>query len=231
MLSSYHLNDKTSRPSPELGATGFMKGLPDKVRDGLIGRGQNRKFAKGQIIQQRGDPGTEFWYVEAGTVQVGRYSEDGDWVMFAVLGKGESFGEQAFLGEFPRMVDAIAGTDCSVTRIGEAELEHLLNTQPGAARVLLKTMAHTLQDAFNMVEAGRRLSTIERLAQVLARQCGHAADIEINMTQQELADLVGVSRVSLGKALSELEDRKLLIRGYGKLTIPNGRDLKGLVSS
>ena len=230
MQSSYHLKEKPSPSSPQLGATGFMKGIPDNVRLELIERGQNIKFAKGQIIQYRGDPGTEFWYVETGSVQIGRYSEDGDWIMFAVLGEGESFGEQAFLGEFPRMVDAIAGTDCEVIRIGEAELEHLLNTQPGAARVLLKTMAHTVQEAFNLVEAGRRLSTIEHLAMALSRQCGHMRDVDINMTQQELADLIGVSRVSLGKALAELERQKLVVRGYGKLTIPDGRDLIQLVS-
>ncbi|GAB5488465.1 MAG: Crp/Fnr family transcriptional regulator [Parasphingorhabdus sp.] len=224
------MNEKLLSVPSQLGATGFMKALPADVRTGLMERGQNRAFARGQIIQQRGDPGTEFWHVMSGTVQIGRYSEDGEWTMFAVLGAGESFGEQAFLGEFPRMVDAVAGSDCTVIRIGEAELQHLLDTKPQAARILLKTMAHTVQQVFDLVEAERRLSTQERLAQALARLCGKMNNFDIHMTQQELADLIGVSRVSLGKALSDLADKKMVVRGYGKLTIPSYEDLMNLVS-
>ena len=230
MQSSYHL-DKKSSSGPELiGATGFMKGLPNDVRNELLERGQSQYFVRGQLIQQRGDPGTEFWYVETGTVQIGCYSEDGDWIMFAVLGAGESFGEQAFLGEFPRMVDAIASADSNIIRIGEVELQNLLDTEPRSARILLKTMAHMLQQAFDLIEAGRRLSTAERLVQALANQCGDELDVEINLTQQELADLIGVSRVSLGKALSILEEQDLVRRGYGKLTVPDGKKLGGYVA-
>ncbi|MEP2988545.1 MAG: Crp/Fnr family transcriptional regulator [Parasphingorhabdus sp.] len=229
MQSSYHLKDKSSRASSELGATGFMKGLPESVANGLVERGRSIDFAKGQMIQQRGDPGTEFWHIKSGTVQIGRFSENGDWILFAVLGEGESFGEQAFLGEFPRMVDAIASSDCEIIKIGEAELQHLLETQADAARILLKTMAYTVQQTFDLVEAGRRLSTVERLAQALARQCGSAREAEINMTQQDLADLIGVSRVSLGKALSELERKNLIVRGYGKLVVSNSDALVQLV--
>ena len=230
MQTRYHLDGDTVTGSSELGATGFMQGLPEEIRRGLVERGRKIDFSKGQIIQQRGDKGSEYWYIENGLVQIGRFSEDGDLTLFAVLGADESFGEQAFLGEFPRMVDAIAASDCTIIRIGEAELQHLLDTQPRAARVLLKTMAHMVQQAFDLVEAGRRLSTVERLAQALARQTGYEMNAEIVMTQQDLADLIGVSRVSLGKALAELEDRGLVKRGYGKLVVPDGQQLAKIAS-
>ena len=92
-------------------------------------------------------------------------------------------------------------------------------------------MIHMLQQqAFDLIEAGRRLSTAERLVQALANQCGDELDVEINLTQQELADLIGVSRVSLGKALSNLEKQDLVRRGYGKLTVPDGKKLGGYVA-
>jgi len=221
MQMSYHLKHNANQLPSSLGATGFMKGLSAEIRQGLIKKGRKLQFGKGQIIQQRGDEGSEFWYIESGSVQIGRFSEDGELTLFTMIEAGESFGEQAFLGEFPRMVDAIAATECTVIRIGEAELQHLLETQPRAARILLKTMAHALQEAFDLVEAGRRLSTVQRLAQALVRQCGNAPHATINMTQQELADLIGVSRVSLGKALAELDIQGLVHRGYGKLSIPD----------
>lgn len=207
---------------PALGATGFMSGLPTAVRDRLLARGHKQHFAKGQIIQQHGDHAHEFWYIESGSVQIGRFSEAGRLTLFARLGAGETFGELAFIGEFPRAVDAIAGSDSVLVRIGENELQNLLTDNPATARLLLRTMALTVQDAFNMIEASRNFSTVERTADALLRLCGdQQGEIIIAITQQELADLIGVSRVSLGKSLAELEKRGLIARAYGGIAISN----------
>ncbi|MEO0441200.1 MAG: Crp/Fnr family transcriptional regulator [Pseudomonadota bacterium] len=212
--------------SSTMGATGFVAGLPTDVRNKLLGAGRPRTFGKGEIIQQRGDPGREFWHIESGSVQVGRYSIDGRLTLFALLGPGETFGEQAFLGEFPRMVDAIAGSEAVLIRIGEAELGSLIGSDPQAARILLKTMAHMVQQAFDLVDASRNLSTIDRTRQTLFRLCGgQDRDIAVPVTQQELADLVGVSRVSLGKALAELETMGVITRSYGKIIISDRQAL------
>ncbi|SIN86547.1 cAMP-binding domain of CRP or a regulatory subunit of cAMP-dependent protein kinases [Parasphingorhabdus marina DSM 22363] len=212
--------------SSTMGATGFVAGLPADVRDRLLGAGRRRSFAKGEIIQQRGDPGREFWHIESGSVQIGRYSVDGRLTLFALLGPGESFGEQAFLGEFPRMVDAMAGSEAVLIRIGEAELQALIESDPRAARILLKTMARMVQQAFDLVEASRNLSAIDRTRQALFRLCGgQDKDIAVPVTQQELADLVGVSRVSLGKALGELESQGAIRRKYGKIIVSGRSEL------
>lgn len=202
-----------------------MRALPDDVRLRLIGHGQTCQFSKGQLIQQRGDEGSEFWYINSGTVQIGRFTLDGDLTLFTVLGPEDSFGEQAFLGEFPRMVDAIAGSDCELVRIGELELNTLIASDASTARILLKTMAQTLQQAFDLIEAGRRLNTEDRLVQALRQLCGQGVDIIVPATQQELANLVGVSRVSLGKALAKLESQGLISRGYGKILIADSKNL------
>lgn len=207
---------------PPLAGTGFISGLPDDVRQSLLACGQIRNFAKGQLIQQRGDHAHEFWYVQSGSVQIGRYSADGNLTLFALLGPGETFGELAFLGEFGRTVDAIAGMETQLVRIGEAEFQKLIASDSGAARLLFRTMALTLQEVFDLLEAGRNLSTDQKLAQALLRLCGEQEEeIIVPVTQQELADLVGVSRISVGKALSRLEAAGVLIRQYGEIAIPS----------
>lgn len=199
-------------------AAGFVTALPDDIRRRLLEHGNLRQFTRGELIQQRGDAGKEFWYIKSGSVQVGRYSVDGKLMIFAMLGPGESFGEQAFLGEFPRMVDAIAGSDTLLIRIGEAELQAAIASDARVARILLKAMAHMVQQAFDLIEAGRNLSTVDRLAQALLGLCGEGErQVSIPITQQDLADLVGVSRVSLGKALEKLEQSGDIERHYGKI--------------
>ncbi|WP_417615710.1 Crp/Fnr family transcriptional regulator [Parasphingorhabdus sp.] len=214
-----------------LAGTGFVMALPDNVRRDLLARGQARVFERGQIIQQRGDAARAFWYIESGSVQIGRYGIDGRLILFALLGAGETFGELAFMGEFPRTVDAIAGSDCTLIRIGDSELQSLMDSDPAVTRLLLKTMALTVQQAFNLIEASRNLSVPQRLAQALLQLCGDQADgAAIMVTQQDLADLVGVSRVSVGKALTGLQEAGMVEPGYGCVTIRDGTALRDMVS-
>tara|TARA_R110001606_G_scaffold31158_2_gene95407 strand:+ start:879 stop:1544 length:666 start_codon:yes stop_codon:yes gene_type:complete len=212
-----------------MAGTGFVMALPETVRGALLGRGQARSFAKGQIIQQRGDTAKEFWYVESGSVQIGRYGVGGRLTLFALLSAGDAFGELAFMGEFPRTVDAIAGSECTLIRIGDSELQSLMDSDPAITRLLLKTMALTVQQAFNLIESSRNLSVPQRLAQALLQLCGDQEDgAEIMATQQDLADLVGVSRVSLGKALTRLQVAGVIEPGYGFLTIRDGAALRDI---
>ena len=218
-------------PTP-LAGTGFVKGLPEAIRSDLLARGQLRTFTKGQIIQQRGDVAKEFWYIESGLVQVGRYGVDGRWTLFALIDAGDTFGELAFMGEFPRTVDAIAGSNCRLIRIGQSELQSLMNADPAVIGLLLKTMALTVQEAFNLIESSRNLSVPQRLAQALLQLCGERDDgTQIMVTQQDLADLVGVSRVSLGKAVAKLQKAGLVELGYGAVTIRDRVALRDMVSA
>lgn len=209
-------------PAPIAG-TGFVKALPEAIRSDLLARGQVRNFARGQIIQQRGDEAKEFWFIETGSVQVGRYGMDGRLTLFALIGAGDTFGELAFLGEFPRTVDAIAGSDCRLIRIGQSELQSLMDSDPAVIGLLLKTMALTVQESFDLIEFSRNLSVPQRLAQALLQLSGDRPQVRV--TQQDLADLVGVSRVSLGKAVAKLEQAGMIEPGYGSVTI---RDRAGL---
>ena len=215
-------------PTPMAG-TGFVMALPERVRRDLLARGQARSFARGQIIQQRGDAAREFWYIESGSVQIGRYGVDGRLTLFALIGAGDTFGELAFMGEFPRTVDAIAGTECTLIRIGDSELQSLMDSDPAVTRLLLKTMALTVQEAFDLIESSRSLSVPQRLAQALLQLCGDQGDgAEIMATQQDLADLVGVSRVSLGKALAKLQSAAMIEPGYGSVTIRDRAALRAM---
>ena len=92
-------------------------------------------------------------------------------------------------------------------------------------------MALTVQHAFNLIEASRNLSVPQRLAQALLQLSGNQDDgAEITATQQDLADLVGVSRVSLGKALTGLQEAGMVEPGYGQVTIRDGMALRDMVA-
>lgn len=226
MKKIYHFSDS------DVAGTGYLAALPEDIRRRLLKHGRSRQFAKGELIQQRGDAGGEFWYIQSGSVQIGRYSVDGKLNIFALLAQGASFGEQAFLGEFPRMVDAIAGSDAILIQIGEAEFQRAIASDASVARILLKAMAHMLQHTFDLLEAGRSLTAVQRLAQALIRFCKDGdREVTVPVTQQELADLIGVSRVTLGKALEKLEQSACIERQYGKIIVRDQPGLRQIASS
>lgn len=222
MLRGLQLGKSRQYSKSTFAAAGFVSMLPDDVRRRLLDQGSVRRFAKGELILQRGDTAREFWYIESGVVQIGRYSVDGKLTLFALLGPGESFGEQGFLGEFPRMVDAIAGNETRLIEIGEAELLAAIESDASVARIMLKAMANMVQQAFDLIDAGRNLSTVERVSQALLQlRSEEDSDVAIPVTQQELSELVGVSRISLGKALGRLETAGVIKRHYGRIMVPD----------
>lgn len=200
--------------------TGFAESLPETLRANLISHGTRKRFANGQVIRLRGDAAREFWIVEDGAVHIGRFTASGNFLLFLVVGPGDSFGEVAFLGNMSRTVDLVAAADTVLIEIAERQLTDLLRSSEDAARIMLKTLARTIKLNFDLLEHGRGRTGIQRLSAALHTLCGSAtAPFTISVKQQELADLVGLSRVSLGKALRVLEQRGIAKRGYGQIEV------------
>ena len=85
----------------------------------------------------------------------------------------------------------------------------------GWAELLLRSLGRQLAVSLDIIDAERRLPVAERLARLLAAMAADAADgMTVRATQQQLADLLGVSRVTLGAALRDLAARGTIERGY-----------------
>ena len=217
MQRSYHLPENSSNTAPlniqttplQFGVAGFVEALPEDLRTRLLSKARRIDFAKDTMIQSQGAAGHEFWYIRSGNVHIGRHSRDGNFHIFGALRAGQSFGEQAFLGEFPRLVDAVAASDCT-----------LLREDGSTARLLLKAMAQIVQTVFDTLETSRTETTVMRTARALLAQCSSKSGSQsLALTQQSLADIIGVSRVSMGKALKTLTHLDLIISGYGSIEV------------
>lgn len=194
--------------------------LSTAERERLAALAPVRRFSDGQFVQYQGDPGDAFWAVIEGNVLVGRYAEDGAFTAFAILGPGDLFGELAFFTGVPRQVDAIASGPARLIAIDRPLLRMLMTADIGWAELLLRSLGRQLAVALDIIDAERRLSTADRLARLLAAMAGDAPDgVTVRATQQQLADLLGVSRVTLGAALRELTARGLVARGYGHIRV------------
>ena len=185
---------------------------------------REQRFSGGQFIQHQGDTGDAFWAVIEGHVTIGRHSDDGVFTHFAVLGAGDLFGELAFFTGVPRQVDAIADGKAHLIAIDRPLLRRLMEQDIGWAELLLRSLSRQLAGALDIIDSERRLTTTDRLADLLVIMARDSESRDtVCATQQQLGDMLGVSRVTLSAALGklvahgEVERRYRSIRLLGKL--------------
>lgn len=190
----------------------------------LAARARVREFTDGQFVQHQGDPGDAFWAVVVGHVTIGRYSQDGGFTHFGVMGPGDMFGELAFFTGAPRQVDALASGTARLIAIDRPMLRQLMAVDVEWAELLLRSLSRQLAITLDALDAERRLSTPDRLLALLRAMAADTDSSEsrgrVTATQQQLADLLGVSRVTIGAAMRDLAARGLVERGYGFICLP-----------
>jgi CRP/FNR family cyclic AMP-dependent transcriptional regulator len=188
------------------------------ARARLIALGRCRKFSAGQTIWQQGDPSNGFYAVISGSIRSSRSGADGSRSVFAVLGAGDFIGEPACILGAQRAATLEAVADAELVWISEAVFRKTVAKDPELLMLILRSVSHQFHVTVHLVDQGRRLPAVDRLA-IILRSFRTGPDGVIQATHQELADMVGVSRVSLGSALGQLALGGAIQRSYGNVRI------------
>lgn len=194
--------------------------LSPQLQQRLITTSPARPYRVGQIIQQRGERANGFYLIETGSVAVGRYLESGDFRGVAVLGPGDSWGELAMFAERVRVVDAVARSSCAVRFVRQSDFDAALGENPYEYRAMLGVLSAQLQDTLDIMAGIRRGTAHTRVAGLLATLAGSSGQTaRIEITQQELGELLGLTRMTVSGALKELETSGAITRRYGHIEI------------
>lgn len=138
-------------------------------------RHARRRYAKGEPIFLRGDPGGGFYVVERGWVRLVLSSQEGKEFGLDLLGLGACFGELALLDGEPRSADAVAQEDCALLLLRRAEFDAVLAARPEAARALLAVLARRLRRDAELLAEAVFLDVPARLARPAPAHGGAAA--------------------------------------------------------
>ncbi len=216
-LQSKRLRENTSGT---LRVQGMFRGLPSEVREVLMATAIRRFFAPGQLVQHRGDTLDGFWVIEKGQVKAGHYLADGDMQVLIILGAGDSFGELSCLGGFPRVVDVESVGESELLWISDVEFSRAIANSPQVSRALLRSISIQLQEALDNLLVVRKMSPGKRLARILLGMVrGRAAPVALKVRQLELAELVGVTRMTISTSLERMEKMGLIERHYRKIIV------------
>ena len=202
------MDDDVVRQAPLFAA------LDDEASDALRATMSRTDTGRGQVLFHEGDPGDRLYVILDGKIKLTRAAADGRENLLSVLGPGEMFGELSLFDPRPRTASAVAVTDSRLGAIGHDYLRSWLTGRPDVALHLLQALAQRLR-RINDVMAdlvfsdvpGRVAKALLDLSERFGRPTDDGLRVAHDLTQEELAQLVGASRETVNKALADFASR------------------------
>ena len=188
-----------------------------------------RMCPAGALVCRKGEP-VEAWVgIIDGLVKMANVSADGKPTSFTGIGSGGWFGEGSLLKDEPRRYDIVALRESAVAYMPRATFTWLLDTSMPFNRFIITQLNERLGQFIGMVEHDRLLGPEARLARCLASMFNPVlypgVRPSLPISQEEIAQLAGLSRQRANQALQRLEQAGLLRIDYRGITV---RDLAGL---
>jgi CRP/FNR family transcriptional regulator, cyclic AMP receptor protein len=211
----------------------FFADLSEEELQSLSFATKRRTFRSGEVIFHRDDPGQVLYMIKEGKVKICIISPDGQEVSLTVFGKGEVFGEFAILDGLPRSADAVALERVECYTLQRSDFLNAIQKNPKIAISVLEALSKRLRATDDMVEDlifldvyGRVAKKLLELADTHGVKTEEGIIIDVRLTQQELASMVGASRESVNKVLGYFTDKKFISTDKHRITIHRVNDLK-----
>ena len=211
----------------------LFAGLADEDIDELMSVAKRRTFRSGEVIFHREDPGQVLYVIKEGKVKISLISPDGQEISLVVFGKGECFGEFALLDGLPRSADAVAMEKVECYTLQRSDFHKAIMKNPKIAIQVMEVLSKRLRSTDQMVEDlifldvyGRVAKKLLELADTHGTKVENGIRIDVRLTQQELASMVGSSRESVNKVMGYFTDKNFISTDKHKITLHRIADLK-----
>ncbi len=172
-----------------------------------------RRYARGELLYRQDEPADCFFYLRRGRARTFVLSPEGREKTLLIIDAGDLLGDVSFYLECPRLESAEAfGAEVYAYQVGGAGLEYLLDHHSALARVLLvnlsararlivqELVSQSFQDVRGQVQV-----TLVHLAGKYGRVTPEGVAIDMRLTHEELAKIVGASRATVSACLSQLQ--------------------------
>ena len=172
------------------------------------------KVSKGHTLFKEGDAGDRLFVVVEGKLKLGTSSGDGRENLLSILGPGDMFGELSLFDPGPRTATATAVTDSRVLALANDQVIGWVTAHPQVSLQLLKRLARRLRRTNEVLAdlvfadvPGRVAKAIMDLGERFGTKKDDGLHVNHELTQEELAQLVGASRETVNKALADFAGR------------------------
>ncbi|GIU20244.1 transcriptional regulator Crp [Shewanella colwelliana] len=204
------------------------KPKPDPTLEWFLSHCHIHKYPAKSTLIHAGEDSDTSYYIVKGSVAVLIKDEEGKEMILSYLNQGDFIGE---LGLFEEQAERTAWVRakqaCEIAEISYKKFKQLIQVNPEILMKLSSQMAYRLQSTSQKVGDLAFLDVAGRIAQTLlhlAKQpdaMTHPDGMQIKITRQEIGQIVGCSRETVGRILKMLEEQNL-IQAHGKTIVVYG---------
>ncbi|MBP3089401.1 Crp/Fnr family transcriptional regulator [Corynebacterium sp. sy017] len=198
-----------------LARAGIFHEVDPAAVDSLISELETVRFSRGTTIFEEHEPGNRLYIITSGKVKLARHSTDGRENLLAIMGPSDMFGELSIFDPGPRTSSAVCITEVYAATMDSETLYKWIDAHPEISKQLLRVLARRLRrtntslgDLIFTDVPGRVAKTLLQLANRFGTPEGSALRVNHDLTQQEIAQLVGASRETVNKALATFAQRQ-----------------------
>ncbi|MCA1713151.1 MAG: Crp/Fnr family transcriptional regulator [Actinobacteria bacterium] len=197
-----------------LAKAGLFQGVAPEAAEALASSLTYSDHVRGDTVFSEGEQGDTLYIVLAGKIKVGRKAADGRENMLSVMGPSDMFGELSLFDPGPRTATATVVTDARLASLAHTSLRPWISDRPEIAEQLLRVLARRLRrtndalaDLIFTDVPGRVAKALLGLAERFGTDEADGVRVHHDLTQEELAQLVGASRETVNKALADFASR------------------------
>jgi CRP/FNR family cyclic AMP-dependent transcriptional regulator len=207
---------------------------PDAL-DQLCRYAKHTTLKRGATIFSKGDAGNSLFAVISGTVKISISSADGRNAILNLIGAGEIFGEMSVLDGQVRSADATANSNCEIFALDRREFLPFMRSQPELSMKIIELLCTRLRWTSDQVEQVILQNLPGRLAGALIRLAEKdkilPAGRAISITQQEISEMVGMTRESINKQLRVWAARGWVRLEHGAIVVLDTAALQALAEA
>lgn len=211
-----------------LAGTQLFAGLPAEALEKIADQGVERTLKKGQILFSSGDPGDSLYVLVEGGVKGYVSSEDGSELIVGILEAPAVFGEVAVGDGGARSAGIEVIEPSRVLVMSRAQFFAVLGEYPSLVESYIAMLVRMIRRLQERTEGLVFLDLQGRVAKLLLGLMGSDEAIDLNVTQGDLAAMVGGSRPSVNQVLKAFEGRGYLSIDGKKLAIHDRAALERL---
>ncbi|MHB9099072.1 MAG: Crp/Fnr family transcriptional regulator [Syntrophales bacterium] len=174
---------------------------------------RRKQLGRGEHLFQQGDEGTALYIIVQGRIKIS-LSRRLDNVTLAILGQGEFLGEMALLDDLPRSADAIALEDSQLYVLNRKDFLSFLSNNGHTVYAILNSLSRRLRKTDDQLAemcflnlSARLAKRLVDLAETQESESGTPNSYDLKISQQELGNILGVSRESINKELKTLRNK------------------------
>ena len=195
----------------------WFASLPEVVRHQILALCRVQRLPAGQVLARRGDPASAWYGVAAGALSLCSVLPDGRSFRLNVIGPGRWWGDIAVIDGKTQDLDIQTQMPTTLVSLPRTEMLDLMQARPDLRDALLQLECERLRHLFRRTEELQALplhQSVARLVRRLGREFGQPGDqglcIDLNLTQSDLAAMIGASRQRVNASLRQLHTQQVI---------------------